>query len=120
MSLAYSLTLAALGIDPEPSAPCTRQQELPEDVEWLAGRQGIDVACYPFRSSRIAGLLIQEKGGSYCIGINSRMVVARQLFSLAHELGHYALYRHCSRPSSATPDGRTSWSARPTLMPCSC
>jgi Zn-dependent peptidase ImmA (M78 family) len=52
------------------------------------------VAYYPFRSSRIADLLIQEEGGSYCIGINSHMVVARQLFSLAHELGHYALHRH--------------------------
>jgi len=74
--------------------PKSRHEELREGQEWLAERRGIDVAYYPFRSPRIAGLLIHEDDGGYCIGINSRMILTRQLFSLAHELGRCALHRH--------------------------
>lgn len=90
MSLARSFTFAELGIAAGLPSHQTRLQEF----ESVAQALGIEVTYYPFWSSRISGLLVLEDDGRYCIGVNSAMPRPRQLFSLAHELGHYSLHRH--------------------------
>lgn len=66
-------------------------QKLPIDVERLAKALGIVVKYQPFDQD-LSGVLVKEAQRTV-IGVNSSHAITRQRFTIAHELGHYAL-RH--------------------------
>lgn len=63
----------------------------PVNVEKIATLLNATV-CYEPLDDKISGLLTHTEEGAPVIGINARHAVARQRFSIAHELGHLALH----------------------------
>lgn len=63
----------------------------PVDVFSLAETLRIDVRREALGNP---GLLIQRRDGSFEIRVDSGMPLERQRFTVAHELGHYLMFRH--------------------------
>ena len=64
-------------------------QKLPIDVEALAKAMGITIRYEPF-DEELSGVLVKE-GDRVAIGVNSAHSITRQRFTIAHEIGHFAL-----------------------------
>ena len=62
----------------------------PVPVLAIAKSHGINVRFGPLPDD-LSGFLVHEKEGTF-IGVNSRQAKSRQVFTLAHELGHYLLH----------------------------
>lgn len=62
----------------------------PVDVEGLARRLGVEVS-YEDLEDEISGVLVR-KDGDAVIGVNTKHHPNRQRFTVAHELGHWALH----------------------------
>jgi Zn-dependent peptidase ImmA (M78 family) len=65
------------------------ERKLPIDVEALASALGISVKYEPFKED-LSGVLVKENVRTV-IGVNSSHAITRQRFTIAHEIGHYAL-----------------------------
>ncbi len=70
-----------------------RMTDLPVDVARLAKLESVEVEHVDF-GDEISGVLVKD-GDRAVIGVNARQALARQRFTIAHELGHYFL--HSSR-----------------------
>lgn len=79
----------------------------PIDVWALAKQFQADVKELNFNDNSVAGFLRREKDGTCLIAVNSRNSVARQRFTIAHELGHLLLHAvetlHVDKQETATP-----------------
>jgi Zn-dependent peptidase ImmA (M78 family) len=65
---------------------------VPVDVEAIARGIGVDVRLERLEDEVSGMLLVRD--GNPVIGVNARHHPHRQRFTLAHEIGHYALHRH--------------------------
>src|SRR5258708_5589116 len=63
----------------------------PVPVEKIAARLGLDVRSAPLDGD-LSGVLVRNDGEVY-IGVNSLHHMNRRRFTIAHELGHFALHR---------------------------
>lgn len=63
----------------------------PVNVEGLATSLGIVIRRTP-AEDEVSGFLLNQKPGPAIIGVNSLHHPNRQRFTIAHELGHYALH----------------------------
>jgi len=64
----------------------------PTPVEALVKAEGLEIRRRPWgRDGTVSGLLLRERG---LIVLNGDQPPQRQRFSLAHELGHFALHHH--------------------------
>src|SRR5438034_11751378 len=70
-----------------------RMTDLPVDVARVAKLESVEVEHVDF-GDEISGVLVKD-GDRAIIGVNARQALARQRFTIAHELGHYLL--HSSR-----------------------
>lgn len=61
------------------------------DVKTVAEAEGICVVEEPFDDD-MSGLFLKEEG-SYIIAVNANHCETRKRFTLAHELGHFALHK---------------------------
>lgn len=78
----------------------------PMDVEGAARRLGIDVEDLRLSGS-VAGLLVREEPKRWLIIVNSRLTEpGRRRFTIAHELGHWALHRPVLRQASTELEGQ--------------
>jgi Zn-dependent peptidase ImmA (M78 family) len=66
------------------------QNKAPINVQVIAKVHGLVVSLRPFKPE-MSGVLVKEEGGRIVIGVNSAHSPTRQRFTIAHELGHYAL-----------------------------
>jgi Zn-dependent peptidase ImmA (M78 family) len=66
--------------------------KLPVDVEQLAIFCGAEVRYEPF-TGELSGMLRRQHSGKHVIGVNATHSVARQRFTIAHELGHLQLHK---------------------------
>ena len=64
---------------------------LPINVEALARSNGILVVRRRFEDGDVSGILFRDRD-HHIIGVNSAHAAARQRFTIAHELGHWALH----------------------------
>ena len=67
-------------------------QKVPVSLTHIAERLGIEIVKKNF-GDELSGVLIKKEGESVAIVVNSIHAEGRQRFTIAHELGHYAL-RH--------------------------
>ncbi len=63
----------------------------PVDVEMLASAEGVVVVRRRFDDADVSGILFRDVD-HHVIGVNSAHPLARQRFTIAHELGHRALH----------------------------
>jgi len=64
---------------------------LPVEPEMLARAEGILVIRRKFEDADVSGILFRDSS-HHVIGVNSAHPLARQRFTIAHELGHHALH----------------------------
>ncbi len=64
------------------------------DVKALAESCGIDVRVESFKNDSVSGFLHRADDGSNTIVVNKNNPVARQRFTIAHELGHFFLHQN--------------------------
>ncbi len=69
-----------------------REQGSPVDVYEIAELHHITVKEKEFPSSEISGFLKMNDGGKAVIVVNKEHSKVRRRFTIAHELGHYALH----------------------------
>lgn len=62
------------------------------DVEQLAGECGIQVVRRHFEDGDVSGMLLREDNEPPVIGVNQAHLETRRRFTIAHELGHWALH----------------------------
>lgn len=78
----------------------------PVDAEAIADAEGIVIVRRRFEDGDVSGLLFRD-GDHHVIGVNSAHPMARQRFTIAHELGHRALHprtgTHPRRPCPVQP-----------------
>ena len=67
----------------------SKVKSAPVNVEGLAKKLGISINYEPFKED-LSGVLVKEKKRTV-IGVNSSHPKTRQRFTIAHELGHFAL-----------------------------
>lgn len=65
---------------------------LPVPVEDVADRLGVVIRRQRFDAPDVSGLLLREHGQPAVVGVNSSNSIARQRFTIAHELGHFVLH----------------------------
>lgn len=65
----------------------------PVDVESIASNLGLQVSYQTFDDDNVSGMLVRGEGGLQLIGVNERHAPTRQRFTVAHELGHFALHK---------------------------
>ena len=89
------------GTRPEIAAAKLRAELMPHDCDCvpdiceLLEHIGVKIILFDFHMSELSGLSIGPADGGPAIAINTgnRMSVERQLFSMAHELGHLVLHQ---------------------------
>lgn len=64
----------------------------PVNVEQLAKACGVEVVPQSFEDGDVSGMLLREDGLPPVIGVNTAHSHKRQRFTIAHELGHWALH----------------------------
>ncbi|GAA4893123.1 ImmA/IrrE family metallo-endopeptidase [Actinomycetospora straminea] len=64
----------------------------PVDLERLAEACGVEVVPQRFEDGDVSGMLLREEGMPAVIGVNTVQAAVRQRFTIAHELGHWALH----------------------------
>lgn len=67
-----------------------------KELASIMENHGIKIIYRPLKSSQAWGFSVSSKDLGYCIFINSACVLSRQLFTLAHELGHIYMDHHHS------------------------
>ena len=67
-------------------------EQVPVDVTALAEQCGITVVPQQFGDGDVSGMLLREDGADPVIGVNTTHADVRQRFTVAHELGHWALH----------------------------
>lgn len=63
----------------------------PDQLEALVEELGVEVVSKPLEPET-SGLLVRREDGSAVIGVNSNHPPTRRHFTIAHELGHWALH----------------------------
>jgi Zn-dependent peptidase ImmA (M78 family)/transcriptional regulator with XRE-family HTH domain len=89
------------GTNPENAAAKLRAELLSHDCDCapdiceLLEQAGVKIFLFNFHMTELSGLSIGEADGGPAIAINTgaKMSVERQLFSMAHELGHLVLHQ---------------------------
>jgi len=92
---------ARKGTKPKTAAARLRAKLLPQDCDCvpdiceLLEQAGIKISLFNFHMAELSGLSIGAADGGPAIAINTAkiMSVERQLFSMAHELGHLVLHQ---------------------------
>ncbi|VGO19871.1 helix-turn-helix domain-containing protein [Pontiella sulfatireligans] len=101
------------GTKPETAAAKLRAELLPHDCDCLPDicelleNAGVKIFFLDFRMSECSGLSIGAADGGPAMAINTgnKMSIERQIFSIAHELGHLVLHQDSyGRDSSKIPD----------------
>lgn len=65
---------------------------VPVPVEEIARRLGLELVARVLADD-VSGLLLRPEGGKSAIVVNQRHSLARQRFTIAHELGHLRLHK---------------------------
>lgn len=95
----------------------SKVNKAPVNVQELAKKLGISVNYEPFKED-LSGVLVKEQEKTV-IGVNSTHPKTRQRFTIAHELGHFALKHHGELFVDKTVmkrDGRSSQAIDPHEM----
>ncbi|WP_280328843.1 ImmA/IrrE family metallo-endopeptidase [Nocardia wallacei] len=64
----------------------------PTPLPEIAAAEGILIVQEPFRDDQVSGVLVREPDKTVII-VNAGNSVARQRFTVAHELGHFTLHK---------------------------
>lgn len=64
----------------------------PVDLDQLTEACGVEVVPGSFEDGDVSGMLLREEGMPPVIGVNTAHAHVRQRFTIAHELGHWALH----------------------------
>lgn len=64
----------------------------PLDLDGLVEACRVDVVPQRFEDGDVSGMLLREEGMRPVIGVNAVQAPVRQRFTIAHELGHWALH----------------------------
>lgn len=66
--------------------------EIPVNVIGLANELGITVYETDIKNDKVSGYISKDNDGYY-ICVNKKHAATRQLFTIAHEIGHYILHK---------------------------
>lgn len=90
----------------EHAAQCRRELGLGiepvADIFDLLERQGLIVIRYPVEAKGLSAFIARDED-DYVVFINTKMTLGRQIFSAAHELGHYRMHRASLKLNICTP-----------------
>ena len=75
---------------------------IPIDVIDIARKLSIQIYSKSFKSDKISGFISKDESGVF-ICVNENHPATRQIFTIAHEIGHFVLHEDCLNSGDLAP-----------------